>query len=117
MGIKSEALQSVEKELQEKVKEATNYMKNRVNASCDKGFATGALEGSIHTERTGKWSWRIGSSLDYASYVNDGRGIVRPKNKPALYLKGLNFWMPRGMPVGPADAKHFIEDTKTWIEG
>ena len=115
-SLKNEALQAIEKECQEIILEATNYMKEQVHESCDKGFATGTLEGSIMRERTGKWSWDIGSHLDYASYVNDGRGVVRPVRKPALYLKGLNFWMPKGAPVGPADAKRFLEATKSWLE-
>lgn len=86
-------------------------MREEVEATCTSGFAHGKLAGSIIMRRDGKWEWRIGSPLDYASYVNDGRGPVFPRRKRSLYLKGLDFWMPPGKPVGAALAKHFVENT------
>lgn len=118
MSLKSEALQAIEDDIVEVTTKATTYMRGRVGATCNQGYATGRLEGSIVNERIGRWEWRVGSHLPYASYVNDGRGWEYPRIKNgSLYLKPpLDFWMPPGRPVAPMEGKKFIEDTKQYIE-
>lgn len=116
MSFKSEALEAIEKDCQSISRDATDYMRAKVKETCNKGFASGALAGSITNQRVAKWEWRVGSPLDYASYVNDGRGPVYPKpGNPwgKVYLKGLDIWRPA---AGPAAAKHFVEATKEAID-
>lgn len=111
MSLKSEALDAIEAEIQTKVDEGTNVMRRLVPQAGENPWSTGALAASICNEHTGKWSWRIGSPLHYASYVNDGRGAVYPNYdnpRHAVYLKGLNIWRRY---AGPAPAQHFIEYT------
>ena len=111
MSLQSEALEAIETEIVERVEKATTVMRDLVPQAGENPWSTGRLAASIRNDRTGKWSWRIGSPLDYASYVNDGRGPVYPKpGNPwhAVYLKGLNIWASR---AGPAPAQHFIEYT------
>lgn len=120
MSLKSEAIEALQNEFSEKAEQATSFMRSTVAEKCDRGYATGTLAGSIVNERLGTWSWRVGSHLDYASYVNDGRGVEYPRDRVngRLYLKPpLDFWMPRGMPVKKMDGKKFIEATKKMLEG
>ena len=111
MSFKQECLNALKKEFKETAENAERIMKSQVTITCNKGFATGALRDSIQKVQESEYGWKVGSPLDYASYVNDGRDAVWPVRKPALYLKGLDFWMPPGQPVGPAAAKHFVEKT------
>lgn len=116
MSFKKECLDAIEKECQKIASDATVYMRSKVKETCNSGFATGALAGSITNIETGKLSWKVGSPLDYASYVNDGRGPVRPRaGNPwgKIYMKGLDIWRPV---AGPAAAKHFVEATKNAID-
>lgn len=117
-SIKNEGIAALEEDFSEVASKAKSYMQARVNATCTQGFATGKLESSIVNERVSKWHWQVGSHLDYASYVNNGRGFEFPRNRISgrLYLKGLDFWMPPGFPVWPMKGKEFIESTKQYIE-
>lgn len=117
MSFKQECLDALKGEFEEIASKGQSIMKSYVVQTCNKGFATGSLAGSITKVQESEFGWKVGSPLDYASYVDEGRDEVWPVRKPALYLKGLNFWMPPGEPVGPADAKHFVEKTKSAIEG
>ena len=118
-SIKREGLEALEKDFSDVAKKAKTYMQARVNATCHKGYATGKLEGSIVNERSGKWHWQVGSHLDYASFVNNGRDVEYPRNRETgrLYLKPpLDFWLPPGVPVKGMEGKEFIESTKQYIE-
>ena len=111
MSFKDEALKAIENEIEERVERATSVMRELVPQAGENPWSTGNLAASIRNERTGKMSWRIGSPLKYASYVNDGRGAVYPNfNNPyhAIYMKGLGIWASH---AGPAPAQHFIEYT------
>ena len=86
--------------------------------------ASGKLEGSITVERISDNARSIGTNLDYAKYVNDGRGPVYPKGKAAGGADVLKWESPRfsGHEVfrhsaGPADGIHFVERTKEALEG
>lgn len=118
-SIKEEGLSALEEDFSEVAGKAQSHMKAVINATCTKGFATGKLEGSIVNERISRWHWQVGSHLDYASYVNDGRKELeypRDRKNGQLYLKGLDFWMPKGMPVKGMEGKKFIESTKDYVE-
>lgn len=112
MSLLSECEDALTEELTERVHQAEVFMKADIRNKVNKAWSTGALEASIHTEKIGEWTWRVGSSLDYAYIANYGRGVVKPKNSPSLYLKGLDFWMPPGRMVRPAWGDHFLEATK-----
>lgn len=112
MSFKSECLQAIKDEMENVASDAQTIMRSEVVRTCNKGFATGRLAGSITKVQESEYGWKVGSPLDYASYVDEGRDEVWPVRAKALYLKGLNFWMPPGVPVGPAAAKHFVENTK-----
>lgn len=110
-SLKKEALKAIETEIIERTEKATGVMRKLVPQAGENPWSTGNLAASIRNERTGKWSWRIGSPLEYASYVNDGRGAVYPNyDNPAhaIFLKGLNIWARH---AEPAPAQHFIEYT------
>ena len=118
-SIKKEGLAALEEDFSEVASKAQKHMKSAVKATCTQGFATDNLEGSIVNERVAKWHWQVGSHLDYASYVNDGRKELeypRDRQHGRLYLKGLDFWMPPGMPVKGMEGKKFIESTKEYVE-
>lgn len=117
MSFKQEALDALKQDFERIADDGRVIMRDYVVRTCNKGFATGQLAGSIVKVQESEFGWKVGSPLDYASYVDEGRDAVWPVRKPALYLKGLNFWMPPGEPVGPAAAKHFVEKTKNAIEG
>lgn len=73
---------------------------------------TGRLAASIHVTtggyggaRTGIRSYYIGTDLDYAKYVNDGRGWVYPKDAKALrYYDETYHGSSR-----PYKGSHFVE--------
>lgn len=111
MSLYDEAKDALRSEIVERVEKATNVMRQQVPQAGENVWSTGNLAASIMNQQMGEWSWRIGSPLDYASYVNDGRGPVYPKdNNPwgRIYLKGLDMWVSH---AGPAPAQHFIEYT------
>ena len=75
---------------------------------------TGALRRSIHSERTGATTWFIGTDIEHAYYVENGRGPVFPVVKKALY------WPELGHPVakaGPAPANDFVGRTAAQLDG
>lgn len=49
---------------------------------------TGNLMDSVDKVKAGAWNWIVYPSADYASFVNNGRGPVVPKNKPYLVYGG-----------------------------
>ena len=111
MSLFQEAEDALKTEITERVEKATEVMRKNVPQAGENVWSTGNLAASITNQQLGKWTWRIGSPLDYASYVNDGRGPVYPKegNKwHALWLKGLNIWAAK---AGPAAGQHFVEYT------
>ena len=73
---------------------------------------TGRLASSIYVDkagyggaRTGVRSYWVGSTLDYAKYVNNGRGWVYPKNAKALrYYDGTYHGSS-----SPYEGSHFVE--------
>lgn len=115
MSLLSECEDALEQEITERVDKATTVMRQQVPQAGENVWSTGALAASIHNQRIGKWEWKIGSPLDYASYVNDGRGPVYPKPdnpRHAIYMKGLDIWARR---AGPAPAQHFLEYTARFL--
>lgn len=75
---------------------------------------TGALRASIHSERTGATTWFIGTDLEHAYYVENGRGPVYPVRKKALYWPELPH--PVGK-AGPAKANDFVGRTRDKLDG
>lgn len=75
---------------------------------------TGALQKSIHSETLSENSWFIGTDLEYAYYVENGRGPVYPVVKKALYWPELSHPVMR---AGPAQANLFVERTVAQIDG
>lgn len=53
-----------------------NQIEGELKAEANKD--TGRMAGSIQSQRTGDYSYFIGTSLEYARYANDGRGEVLP---------------------------------------
>lgn len=90
------------------VAEGTEIMK------AEAPMKTGALRGSIHSERTGATTWFIGTDLEHAYYVENGRGPVYPVRKKALYWPELAHPVKR---AGPAAANDFVGRTKAQIDG
>ncbi len=82
-------------------------------------YATGKLASTIHKENESEFTRLVGTSISYAKYANDGRGDVypnpgRPPFDHPLFLKGLNIYRYH---AGPAEGKHFVENTKKALEG
>lgn len=87
-----------------------------IGESTMKGLAparTGALRGSIHTEQTGSESWFVGTDLDYAYYVDQGRGDVWPIRRKVLRFADGSFH-PH---AGPAKAQNFAARTADALNG
>lgn len=76
---------------------------------------TGVLAGSIHAEQLSSSSWFVGTDIDYAIYVENGRGVVRPKNAKVLH------WFDGGdvfaMRAGPTKPNKFVERTAAKLNG
>ncbi len=123
MSLKGDIEQIMIKELDRISDKATRIMRAESPQRGKNPWTTGALAASVHKETTGRFTRTVGSNLEYAKYVQNGRGPVSPKNyfrydifgrrddEPSLYLKGLGFWMPPGESVGPAPAQHVVEKT------
>lgn len=99
------------------VDEGTEIMKGEVPVK------TGALRDSVHSERTGATTWFIGTDIEHAKYVENGRGPVFPVVKKALWWSELSVGSMGpvlGHPVakaGPAKANKFVERTAAQIDG
>lgn len=93
---------------EELVSEGVSIMKSEAP------YKTGALRASIHSERTGATTWFIGTDLEHAYYVENGRGPVFPKVKKALYWPELSHPVAK---AGPAQANLFVERTVAHIDG
>lgn len=96
--------------------EAKRYMQEYIERTAKNSTKT--LSGSIYDEKRGAHTRAVGSALEYASYVNDGRGPVHVKNKRSLHWvyprpDGKDYFAKE---VGPAKGLHFIEKTKEYIE-
>lgn len=93
------------------IKECEAIMKREVPVGKTKG-----LQNSIKTEPQGNHVYLVGSRLEYASYVNDGRGPVYPNGKwlkwhdPDFPLANKNgdVFLKR---VGPSKANDFESRT------
>lgn len=76
----------------------------------------GGLTGSIKLEpiETSKWGFRVLVDVPYASYVNDGRREVRPKNKNFLSNYNTSFQKGHSLFVGgyasAFEGHHFMEN-------
>lgn len=68
---------------------------------------TGALQGSVHSERTGSQTWFVGTDIHYAGYVEYGRGDVWPVTRKVLRFADGSFH-PH---AGPAKANDFVGRT------
>lgn len=65
---------------------------------------TGTLENSIDAAPIGTDTWSIGTSLYYATYIQNGRGPVRPVNRKALHwIEDGNVFAMRAAPVKADD--------------
>lgn len=116
-----EAMSLIDGILDKVAKEAETYMKDYIRKNTKD--ATGKLEGSIYNEARGSNARAIGSALDYAQFVDQGRGPVKAKHKTAKGGEGyLRFEIPRGgevfyrHEVKEAKGIHFIDATAKHIE-
>ena len=75
---------------------------------------TGGLQRSIKKETLSDHSWFIGTDIEYATYVEHGRGPVFPRVKKALYWPELRHPVAK---AGPAKANLFVERTVAHIDG
>ena len=82
---------------------------------------TGDLQRSIHSETISDHEWFIGTDIEHAYYVENGRGPVFPGaitgrggRKKALYWPELPHPVMR---AGPAKANLFVERTVAHIDG
>lgn len=91
--------------------------KKWIKRNCNKGYATGNLAGSVFYDRNGS---KLGSlsytiyveaydkyGTNYAKYVDQGRGEVKPVYAKALRWSDGTYHMRSA----PAKAAHFIDDT------
>lgn len=81
--------------------------------------ATGSLRDSITVERVSENARSVGTDLDYAKFVNDGRGDVYP-----VRAKALRWYDPRQssnavfvMHAGQMEGIQFTQKTKEALEG
>lgn len=116
-----EAMSLVNGILDNVAKEAETFMKGYIRDNTKD--ATGKLEASIYNVARGTDARAIGSKLDYAKYVDEGRGPVKAKHTTAKGGPGyLRFEIPRGgevfyrREVKKADGIHFIDETAKHIE-
>lgn len=80
---------------------------------------SGRLEASINIQKISESARSIGTNVEYAKYVNDGRGEVRPKNAKFLRwesprFSGNEIFAKR---AGQAEGIHFTSETKKRLEG
>lgn len=111
MSLRSDLEQIMIKELDRVSDEAVTIMRAESPQKGKNPWTTGALAASVHKETVDKFTRTVGSDLEYAKYVQNGRGPVYPKpDNPwgAVYLKGLNVWRPA---AGSAPAQHVVEKT------
>ena len=117
--IKKQAIQELDK--------IANSAVDIMKGFCPQGgkpWSTGKLKASIHKEADSEYSRLVGTDVEYAWYVDMGRGPVKPQNfyfhgedKPRLYLKGYDVWLRPGQSVKSAKAQHFVEKTIKTLEG
>lgn len=74
---------------------------------------TGKLAGSI-TAETGASSAHVGTTLEYASYVNDGRGSITAVGKALhFYVNGSEVFVKS---VGPAAPRPYVDISGAMLE-
>ena len=75
---------------------------------------TGALAGSIHAEQLSSSSWFVGSDIEYAAAVENGRKEVKPR-----YVKALH-WFDGGdvfaMKAKATKPNKFVERTASKLQ-
>lgn len=119
MSLKGDIDKIIVKELDRVADKAVVIMRAESPQRGKNPWTTGALAASVHKEVTGERERVVGSWLYYAKFVQDGRGVVRPKRvyhhpwdeEPSLYMKGLGFWLRPGQPANSAPAQHIVEKT------
>ena len=104
----NEILDGAKKELDRIADEAVTIMSAECPQAGKNPWTTGALAASIHKEDTGEFSRDVGTDLDYAKFVEHGRGDVKPVRAKTLFLKGLNI---RTDYASFAPAQNFVEKT------
>lgn len=84
-----------------------NRIANQIEGElkAEANYDTGTMQGTIHAERTGEYSYFIGTGIYYAKFANDGRGAVRPVRKKMLKYKDGSLHKYSS----PYAGSHFVE--------
>ena len=111
-----EALKRIQMMLDIVANDAQAYMKDYIKKNTDN--PTGKLEGSIYNEKRSDSERAVGSDLDYAYYVDQGRGPVVVKSAKTLHWEyprpsGEDFFAKK---VSATKGIHFIQATKDYLE-
>lgn len=114
----SEAQNLIRGYLDKVAEEAQRYMAQYIEEHAKQGYATGHLRDSIKIDKRGENVRAVGSDLEYAIYVDKGRGEVHAHNPTGLlryYDPVAGHWI-RTPKVRKMDGIGFIEATKEHIE-
>lgn len=113
-----EAYQRVEGLLDKVSDQAKEIMQGHI-ANGTSSQATGRLRDSINVVPVSESARSVGTDLDYAKFVNGGRGDVYP-----VKAKALRWYDPRqssnavfAQHAGPMEGIHFIRKTKESLDG
>ena len=93
-----------------------SFLKQRVKLAEKGSIITGTLHDSIQIKRRSKYRASIGTSLFYAQYVEEGRGPVKPKNKPYLTFKIPGVGWIRTKYVKPSKPRYYLKESSQLLE-
>lgn len=104
-NLEAEIEKLAKEELERVADQAVSIMKAETSGG---PYSEGYLSMSIIKLETGDLEREVGTDVEYAKYVENGRGPVFPKNGKALYLKGLDIFRAY---ASFAPAQNFLEKT------
>ena len=109
--------QNLEKQLDWVIPELAELSKTLQRAQlAEKGsIITGTLDNSIRKLSSNKNNAEIGTGLFYASYVELGRGPVKPKNKKYLAFKSPGYGWVITKSVKAAKPRYYLKDSSTQL--
>ena len=119
----SEAIARIPMILDVAAADAQSYMKQYIRDNAKKGYSKGTLANSIEIDRRSESERAVGTDVEYAYYVDQGRREISGKfmswydpKFPIAKKKGKNEGWVYTHHVDKMDGIHFIDATKAYLE-
>lgn len=114
INLKKDAAKIIKAELDDYVHDkCVPTTRKNIKENCNRGYATGNLQNSVYYDKTGDMEYVVyveaydKYGTNYAKFVDEGRGVVRPVRAKVLKWSDGSYHMRSG----PAKGAHFIRET------